>query len=598
MACETTARVPTASTLLAEELFATGDEAFLEALYAIQVPRGVEPAPQQGASARPSPRRFARRVEKLHPLGAFARKWLDDPRPWARAQLRAYVEDGLDRPGHRTLVKRLYKGVEERGDLELLPLFFVAFDRMRRLRKRTRRRFDYQERAWIVQEDHVVHRPRAEDAFHFSQRTRNYLQARVARRVRELATRDPEAHRRVVLAALVLYEDADFPVGASLLHLRAFTTTLFARSELFERSSHSLRARAAARLSLSAPSPHAPEVWRESAPELVDALARAASLLVRRLLVAWLERDLGDQLGALPPRSLEALVASPHPDVSLFGARLIERSSQLEQLSVDAWLDLFDGPNLEIMPILARKMASVVTPARASIEQCVRLARHEAQAPAMLGIEWAEGKSLGTKEELEAALPIVDASVEEVRARGFAWLRPALVEEELSVDAHLRELLDVPHADVRAKAFALLEETPRWRDSIVFWAALTESPYGDARAFLLGLLARRRFALEASNLGEKNLHHLWATTLLEIHRGSRAKQRALTQLGERIESQPQQADALLPLLVLALRSVRESERRGALSALVRAAVRREEVRLAIARHAPSLEIPALAEVGS
>jgi hypothetical protein len=43
--------------------------------------------------------------------------------------------------------------------------------------------------------------------------------------------------------------------------------------------------------------------------------------------------------------------------------------------------------------------------------------------------------------------------------------------------------------------------------------------------------------------------------------------------------------------------VRETERRGALSALVRTAVRQPEVRAAIARHAPDLLIEGLAAPG-
>ena len=211
----------------------------------------------------------------------------------------------------------------------------------------------------------------------------------------------------------------------------------------------------------------------------------------------------------------------------------------------------------------------------------------------MLGIEWAETKTLTTKDELEAALPILDASVAEVRPRALAWLGPTLLSEDVGLDAHLREILDSRHADVRARGFALLSETPRFRDSIVLWAALAESPHTDARAFLLSLLAKRRRAFEQTQLSDKSLQHLWATTILDVNRGSRAKQRALTQLGERLEAQPQQADVLLPLLSFALRSVRETERRGALSALVRSAVRQPEVRAAIARHAPDIHIPGL-----
>lgn len=586
-------RVPTASTLLAEELYAIADSGFLAALYDVQVPRGTASVQKWGVTQQ-GPAPFERKPHKLHPLGAFARKWLDDTRPWAREQLFAYLADGCDRAGHRTLVKRLYKGAEERDDHELLSRFFVAFDRMRRTQTRRRKVYDWQERVSVERIEEKLVKPRGQNAFHFSQRTRHYLQARIARYVRALGARDGAKYRRLVLDALALYRDTDFPSGSSLLRMRALVSTLFARSDVLTRRARATRLGTGKALAELAPQPLHTEVWRAGGAEILAALAKSGSLFVRRQLAIWLERDFASELETLDVTEVRRLIASPHTDVQLFGARALMRARGVENLLLEDWLALLETDNAEVLPLITQKMAEAVTPARASLEQCVALARHHAHAPAMLGVEWAERKSLTNKAELEAALPIVDATVREVRDRGFAWLTPALIDESLGLDAHLRELLDARHADIREKAFSLLDTTPGFRDSIVLWAALTESPHSDARAFLLSLLARRRVALESTQLGDKSLHHLWATTILEVNRGSRAKQRALTQLGERLESQPQQAEVLLPLLALALRSVREPERRGALSALVRTAVRQPEVRAAIARHAPELEVPSLA----
>jgi hypothetical protein len=586
--------VPTASTLLAEELFASGGAGFLAALYDVQVPRGTRQIEGWGGKPYTVPARFERVAHKSHPLGAFAKRWLDDPRPWAREQLRAYVADGCDRPGHRTLVKRLYKGAEERKDHELVGLFLVTFDRMRKLRTRTRKVYDWTTRQVVdrVQVDAI--KPRSANAFHFSQRTRIYLQRRAARYVASLAASEPAALRRVVLDVLTRYEDADFPTGLSLLRMRGLLTLLFAYSDVVFRRSRTVALRTSSTLADLVPAPLAPAAWVGAGREVLEALPQARSLFVRRQLVRWLERDFATDLRAVDVAHVQRLLASPHPDVQLFGGKLLESAEGVENLLLEDWLSLLATDNAEVLLLVVPKMSAVVTPARASLEQCVSLARHEAHAPATLGMEWAETKTVRTKDELEAALPILDASVGEVRVRALAWLTPTLLSEEAGLDAHLREILDSRHADVRARGFALLSETPRFRDSIVLWAALAESPHTDARAFLLSLLAKRRSAFEQTQLGDKSLLHLWATTILEVNRGSRAKQRALTQLGERLEAQPQQADVLLPLLSFALRSVRETERRGALSALVRTAVRQPEVRAAIARHAPEIEIAGLA----
>ena len=585
--------MPTASTLLAEELFASGGEGFLAALYEVQVPRGTQQVKGWGGKPYTIPTRFERAAQKSHPLGALAKRWLEDPRPWARQALRAYIADGCDRAGHRTLVKRLYKGAEERRDHELVGLFLVAFDRMCRVRTRTRKVYDWSTRQVVERVQIEVVKPRSPDSCHFSQRTRVYLHRRAARYVRGLASTEPAVFRRVVLDVLARYEDGDFPAGQALLRMRGLLSLLFAQSDVVRRRSRHVGVVGGRTLADLVPAPLAPEAWAGAGPELLEALLVARSLFVRRHLARWLERDFAADLRALDVSRVQRLLASPHPDVQLFGAKLLESAEGAENLLLEEWLSLLATDNAEVLLLVVPRMSAVVTPARASLAQCVGLARHTAHAPAMLGIEWAETKTLTTKDELEAALPILDASVAEVRPRALAWLGPTLLSEDVGLDAHLREILDSRHADVRARGFALLSETPRFRDSIVLWAALAESPHTDARAFLLSLLAKRRRAFEQTQLSDKSLQHLWATTILDVNRGSRAKQRALTQLGERLEAQPQQADVLLPLLSFALRSVRETERRGALSALVRSAVRQPEVRAAIARHAPDIHIPGL-----
>jgi hypothetical protein len=590
--------VPTASTLLAEELYAAADPGFLKALHDVQVPRGT--VTQKGWGGRPVqvPAPFERKPQKSHPLGAFAKRWLEDARPWAREQLRLYVLDGCDRPGHRTLVKRLFKGAEDRGEHELIALFLVAFDRMRRVRVRTRKVYDWQARAAVEQQVVETVRPRTPGAFHFSQRTRNYLQMRAARYVRALGGRDPAAHRRTVLAALSRYEDGDFPAGLQVLRMRGLASLLFPRTEMLDRGGRTLRLLAGSALAELTPRPLQPELWASASAEILEALLVSRALFVRRQLVAWLERDFAGALAGVDVAFVRRLLGSAYPDLQVFGAKLLASAAGLENLRIEEWLSLLQTDNAEVLPVIAQRMSELVTPARATLTQCVQLARHAAHAPAMLGVEWAETKTIDTKDELELALPILDAGVREARARAVTWLLSVIVREGLGLDAHLREVLDARHADVRARGFAMLESTPRFRHSIVLWAALAESPHADARAFLLALLARERDVLEATLLGEKSLHHLWATTLLEVNRGSRAKQRALDQLGRRIESQPQLADELLPLLVIALRSVREPERRGALGALVRAATRQPEVREAIARHAPDITFGAASASGA
>ena len=84
---------------------------------------------------------------------------------------------------------------------------------------------------------------------------------------------------------------------------------------------------------------------------------------------------------------------------------------------------------------------------------------------------------------------------------------------------------------------------------------------------------------------------MWATTLLAVHRGGRAKRAALNQIADRIMRAVQaEAEALLPLLAIALRSVRAPEQRTALAAVARAAIREPALRGAVARALPELKL--------
>ena len=126
---------------------------------------------------------------------------------------------------------------------------------------------------------------------------------------------------------------------------------------------------------------------------------------------------------------------------------------------------------------------------------------------------------------------------------------------------------------------------PRFRDDVSLWAALSESPYPDVMHFLVRHLEAREDAL-----APEQVERAWATTLLSVHRGARAKRAALRQITHRVVASPERADTLLPLLRVSLRSVREAERRGALAAIAQAAFRQPALRAKLASHVPELTL--------
>jgi hypothetical protein len=65
---------------------------------------------------------------------------------------------------------------------------------------------------------------------------------------------------------------------------------------------------------------------------------------------------------------------------------------------------------------------------------------------------------------------------------------------------------------------------------------------------------------------------------------------AATQIAEAIERNPERAGTLVPLLAVAIRSIRAPEFRAGLAALVRAATRRPDIGDAMSRVLPEVRL--------
>jgi hypothetical protein len=78
--------------------------------------------------------------------------------------------------------------------------------------------------------------------------------------------------------------------------------------------------------------------------------------------------------------------------------------------------------------------------------------------------------------------------------------------------------------------------------------------------------------------------------LLGVHRGGRAKLRALKQISEAIAAEPDRAERLVPVLAVAIRSVRPPEARAGLSAILSAVAARPELEATLARWIPELRL--------
>jgi hypothetical protein len=306
---------------------------------------------------------------------------------------------------------------------------------------------------------------------------------------------------------------------------------------------------------------------------------------VRVFTIGLLERDYAAVLGSVKVARLKGLLRSPHDEVQVFAAKLLRTASGIESLTVDEWLGLLRIDNPTALPLLCELVVKHLLPARLTLAQCVELACARPAPVAEVGLRWARQKPIASEADLLAVLALGRAESPRTRAEAIAWVTDLLERSDAARAEHVRELVDARHADVRALALALFLRAPRFRESTLLWAALSESPYDDVRALLVRHLKERE-----ATFAPETLRHVWVTILLGVHRGGKSKRAALRQIAERVARRPADAASLLPLLGLTLRSVRPPERRAALAVVVRAAFQEPALRAAIARDLPEITL--------
>jgi len=120
------------------------------------------------------------------------------------------------------------------------------------------------------------------------------------------------------------------------------------------------------------------------------------------------------------------------------------------------------------------------------------------------------------------------------------------------------------------------------------WARLLETPYDDLRLHLIDRLHRRA---SRPGMGPHDLAPVWCAVLLGVHRGGRQKRKAVEQIRDALLSASapaERAESLLPILALAVRSVRGPEQRAGLSAVATIWSERPEWRARIAELLPGV----------
>ena len=142
-------------------------------------------------------------------------------------------------------------------------------------------------------------------------------------------------------------------------------------------------------------------------------------------------------------------------------------------------------------------------------------------------------------------------------------------------------------AEIRQGAWsAMTGGLPAWDDAAL-WSRLIETPYDDVRLRFVSVLQERT---KAPGLNSDQLSTVWAGVLLGIGRGGRQKLIALRQISDAVRTDPSSAPRLLPVLAVAIRSVRLPEARTGLAAVVMAIEAKPELAEMVGRYLPELQL--------
>ena len=332
------------------------------------------------------------------------------------------------------------------------------------------------------------------------------------------------------------------------------------------------------------PAPMFPDVWWDGFDELLLIVEGARCRPVRNWAIGELKRHHAEGLAKMPLPRLRVLLAASVEEVLLFAAELLKAAPGLDALPIEEWLALLRLPSLTVLTVVCDLVREHVSPDRLDLAQCVDLACSSAAPVAELGLAWAKTKPTATSADLSLLVRLGGAKAQSIRAEAMAWVAQVFAQSDQSRPDHVRDLIDAPFPDARARGLTLMLD-PRFQDEPAVWMALAESPWDDVRAVLVKHLQDR-----AGHHRPETLRHVWASALLAVHRGGKAKRLVVRQLAERIAQAPEEATSLLKLLAVALRSIRAPERRAALAVLAQTAFSHPSLRAPMAQALPELKL--------
>ena len=549
-------------------------------------------------------------------LARFIERWMTDSRPWARQQLIRYLQRDLNFPGHEVVVKRMCKNLHSTGDHELLAHFMVAFDRFVR-RGRIESSWRNRETRELIREEKLFAKSNktiqnetgrtAEwgtgkykrtvslpDRLNqpgnrlFSQPTRYHLRRKVWRHFRWLSYRDADAFLSAMTTAIVQYRDNDFAVGENIIDNWSLMHVCYFHSDMLKFGAAHTNLRSGNSLADLSAAPYQPELWQrpDSSQHLLQIVTTANSALARVWAIELLQRDHRDATLRIEMHSLLRLLAHADPRVQQFASDVFEQHQGLTNLPVTTWLELLDQSDHAVLPIICAAMKKHVSAARLDTPQLIQLTSARPVPVAEFGFEFLKAR--------HSERPLNSGeltSVSRVRCEAMAgeittWALSIFNSEGYQTN-DVVEFFDALSESMRDASMTWLElPGSRGYNDAALWARLVETPFDDVRLRVVECLHRRTKLPGAET---DALAPIWCAVMLGVHRGGRTKLKAISQMQAAILKQPARSTELLPVLAVAIRSLRLPERRSALAAVASIVQENSQFQAELQRLVPELQ---------
>ncbi len=323
-------------------------------------------------------------------------------------------------------------------------------------------------------------------------------------------------------------------------------------------------------------------------------IVRARCHPVRQWAVRMLGRVPAEARAAMSVEELAGLLGHADPEIVSAALDWLREAPDLALVSPERWLAVAESASPESLEMLAEIMARQIAADRVSLANAVRLAACRPLPMARLGLSWLKARAPSPDDDRRSLTLLLEAESEPLRPEILAWLRSAMESSSAFEVGWVLDFLDCRHADARGEGMKWFLGDPRLHDEVMLWQRLLESPHDDVRlplaADLEERLAKGDGKLDLSlSLDSDRLRLLWASVLLNVRCGSRVKPRVIELVAHRLGHRPEEAALLLPLLGVALRSLRAPERRAALLAVVRLVENRPETIPLVQRSFPELQ---------